>query len=182
MVFPTCTKRKKIKIQASGVDISSDTMFRSRLGMSGTPSSMEWPGLDYAVYNERDQSMILRTLTDPTVIDVFGNHVFMNWTVGELLRQIATSGRLHALIDAGALITGLDNLEVAKVLLVHLPESFKGVVYLSESNDAQRLYTRQPDENGNHDVLLKDARVPTEARFTFFDQVRLVGRVRRVGG
>ena len=180
LVFPRCTSRRKIKIQASGTDISADTIFHARLGMSGTPSSMEWPGLDYAVFNKVDQAKTLKTLTDPSIMNVFHDKVFMQWTVKGLLREVASSGRVHALIDTGALITGFDNREVAQELLEHLPPKFHGVAYLNEKTDAQTLLLRvKPGETGpgsaDTDPLLKDARVPMESRFTFYDQIHTTG-------
>ena len=56
------------------------------------------------------------------------------WTVKSLLRHVARAEpRLSALIDTGALITGLSNKEVARYLLAHgLGRWCEGVVFLDE--------------------------------------------------
>ena len=55
-------------------------------------------------------------LTDPDVVSVEIARV--GWTVSSLLRHVASAEpRLHALIDTGALITGLGNKGVAQRLL-----------------------------------------------------------------
>ena len=50
------------------------------------------------------------------------------WTAKSLLVDIAQSeDPFHALIDTGALVTGMDNEEVAEVLLEHLPQWYETV-------------------------------------------------------
>ena len=50
-----------------------------------------------------------------------------NWSAKSLLVDIAQSeDPFHALIDTGALVTGMDNEEVAEVLLEHLPQWYEG--------------------------------------------------------
>lgn len=66
-----------------------------------------------------------------------------NWTVYSLLDQIAqsTQPRYHALIDTGALITGLSNYEVAVYLLQHGLQGMAGVVFL-DSLDRKMILVR----------------------------------------
>jgi hypothetical protein len=57
----------------------------------------------------------------------------LGWTAKGLLKDICTADPpFHALIDTGALITGMDNEEVARYLLKYLPEWMEGVVYLDK--------------------------------------------------
>ena len=49
----------------------------------------------------------------------------------------------HALVDTGALITGFDNLGVARFMVDHMP-TIKGCVFL-DSNDQQQVYMREGD-------------------------------------
>ena len=78
-------------------------------------------------FHTGDDARILETLTDPTVAEVWP--LDDNWSPTSFLEQVARSGA-HALIDAGALITGLNNLGVATELLKLLPETYQAVVYL----------------------------------------------------
>ena len=59
-----------------------------------------------------------------------------SWTVQSLLKDIAkqTDPPVHALIDTGALITGMDNREVVEFLMLHLHDDMEGVVYLDRSD------------------------------------------------
>ena len=58
--------------------------------------------------------MMVHYLTDPAVAShrLLGN----DWSVQKLLGEVATSTDppFHALIDGGALVTGMTNLEVAR--------------------------------------------------------------------
>ena len=72
---------------------------------------------------------------------------------------------VHALIDAGALITGYTNLEVAGRLLPLLGAEFGGVVYLDEG-DHKAILLR-----GGGTMGLERCGLPKERRFSFFDQV-----------
>lgn len=59
-------------------------------------------------------AMMVHYLTDPAVAShrLLGN----DWSVQKLLGEVATSTDppFHALIDGGALVTGMTNLEVAR--------------------------------------------------------------------
>ena len=77
----------------------------------------------------------------------------------------------HALIDTGALITGMDNLEVARFLLLHLPPAlFDGVVYLDRS-DRQMILLR----DSMRSTSLAQCGMPWHRRFSFYDQVHTTG-------
>ena len=96
-----------------------------------------------------------------------------DWTVGTILKTIATAEPpLHALIDAGALITGKSNRAVAKFLLENGLEWAEGCVFLDE-NDAQMILMRR----GPWEVipLARVAAMPQSKRFSFYDQVHTTG-------
>ena len=76
---------------------------------------------------------------------------------------------VHALIDAGALITGYSNLEVAATLLPLLPAEFGGVVYLDQGGNKAILL------RGGGTMGLERCGLPKERRFSFFDQVHTTG-------
>jgi hypothetical protein len=96
-----------------------------------------------------------------------------DWTVDNILKTIATAEPpLHALIDAGALITGKSNRAVAKFLLENGLEWAEGCVFLDE-NDAQMILMRR----GPWEVipLARVAAMPYSKRFSFYDQVHTTG-------
>ena len=94
------------------------------------------------------------------------------WSPHSLLRAMATSEspRHHALIDTGALITGMTNLEVAKALLSLGLAWCEGVIFLDEL-DRKMVLVRSTGR------LLKMQRcgVPADKRFAFYDQVHTTG-------
>ena len=85
---------------------------------------------------------MLATLTNPEVV----SHEMMSgdWSVNALLRRIAKSQSppFHALIDVGALVTGMSNLEVARFLLENGLNGFEGVVFL-DRKDRKRVLVRR---------------------------------------
>lgn len=58
--------------------------------------------------------MMIHYLTDPTVASY--RLLDTDWSVMRLLAEVATSTQppFHAMIDGGALVTGMTNLEVAR--------------------------------------------------------------------
>ncbi len=90
------------------------------------------------------------------------------WDAYSLLDFVARSQDppFHALIDTGALITGLSNKAVAEYLLKTGLTDMKGVVYLDEL-DRQMVLLRK----GLKVVKLADSGLAWGERFTFFDQV-----------
>ena len=79
---------------------------------------------------------MLRFLTDPTVTSQ--EILPQDWSVLQILDSIAGvhsgTSPYHALIDTGALITGMSNLEVARYLLERGLRGVDGVVYLFASD------------------------------------------------
>ena len=89
---------------------------------------------------------MLATLTDPTVCTA--THLGSKWSATSILDTIASSGtegsvlpRIRALIDTGALITGMSNEEVAWYLLTKGGEGANaglvhcdGVVFLDDAD------------------------------------------------
>lgn len=78
---------------------------------------------------------------------------------------------MHALIDTGALITGMDNLQVARFLLRTGLTSMDGVVFLDNRN-RQMVLLRS---NDGKPVRLADCGVAWDKRFTFYDQFHTTG-------
>jgi hypothetical protein len=76
----------------------------------------------------------------------------------------------HALIDTGALITGLSNKDVAEYLLQVGLQDMKGVVFLDEQ-DRQMVMLRK----GLKVMKLAESGLAWSERFTFYDQVHTTG-------
>lgn len=133
--------------------------------LAGTPSSLLPLEMGECNFSKGDDAKMLRTLTNP---DVVTHHALPNdWSVRSLLEDIAAlDPPANALIDAGALVTGMSNREVAEYLLPVFPH-FDGVVYLEQGGHKKILL------RGGKDFDLDRCGVPKEKRFTFFDQVRL---------
>ena len=139
-VFPRAITYHRLKLQASGMDIGSDTLFATRLGFSGTPSNLLPPSLWPCKFQEGTQATVLRTLMDPAVVGL--KRLRGAWTPREVLVLVARGG-YRALIDTAALITGLSNHDVAKFVLHYRKapsaaagggESYDVAVYLDEHN------------------------------------------------
>ncbi|CAK0882399.1 unnamed protein product [Prorocentrum cordatum] len=105
------------------------------------------------------------------------------WNARSLLQVVATSRapKISALIDTGALITGLTNYEVACFLLgleesesyrgwKGLDDSYRGCVFIDEK-DVKKILVR-----ATRTVLnLADCGIPLEERFCFYDQIHTTG-------
>ena len=92
------------------------------------------------------------------------------WNVFTILDHIATANPpYHALIDTGALVTGLNNKAVAEYLLQAGLKDMQGVVFLDEL-DRQMVLLR-----GGKVVKLADSGLAWNERFSFYDQVHTTG-------
>ena len=99
-------------------------------------------------------------------------YVDVGWTVQSLLDSIAYADPpFHALIDTGALITGLSNIQVAKYLLHEdrLP-GFEGVVFLDDLGRKVALLRAT-----GRVVLLEECGISLDKRFAFYDQIHTTG-------
>lgn len=115
------------------------------------------------------EGKIVHTLCDPAVMSY---SIKRNWTVRSLLRDVATqSPPLHALLDVGALITGMTNREVAAYLLQAGLPTMQGCAYIDRSNKKMILLRADPSTA----VPLAQAGVARHLRFSFYDQVHCTG-------
>ena len=167
-VFPECLHHKRKKISATGEELGGDALFRVRLGFSGTPSTLLPRSLGQCDFEPGTEGQIARVLSDPNIVSA---KQFDDWSVKQLLLQIATaSPPIHALIDTGAVITGLESLEVAALMLKQGLVTMTGVVYVNSSG-AKVILTR-----GAHEpVPLDQSSVQPAHRFTFYDQHHTTG-------
>eukprot|EP01012_Entosiphon_sulcatum_P009332 TRINITY_DN1521_c0_g2_i1.p1 TRINITY_DN1521_c0_g2~~TRINITY_DN1521_c0_g2_i1.p1 ORF type:complete len:4962 (-),score=1074.52 TRINITY_DN1521_c0_g2_i1:73-14958(-) len=169
-VFPTHTPHQTVKLSASGQEVGGDMLFGRRLGFSGTPSDLLPRELGRCGYEQGTDGLMMHTLMSPGIVSF--THVEPGWSVRSLLDAIAYADPpFHALIDTGALITGLSNLQVAKYLLQddRLP-GFEGVVFLDEL-DRKVVLLRSTGRV----VLLEECGMGLERRFAFYDQIHTTG-------
>ena len=168
-IFPKTMNFQRLKVSACGHELGSSMLFGTRLGFSGTPSNLLPVDLGICQFEPGSEGKIVHTLTSAKVMSA---SVKRNWTAQSLLRDIATQTTppANVLIDTGALITGMDNREVAEFLLVHLRESVEGVVYLDRS-DRKMILMRE----GGRSIGLDQCGVSPEKYFSFYDQVHTTG-------
>ena len=173
VVLPDTTAHQPSKLSASGQDLGGEMLFGVRIGFSGTPSSLLPLEMGECQWAKGDDAKMLRTLTAPEIVSV--RKLPDDWSVRSLLERLAAMEPLpSALIDAGALVTGLTNEEVAAALIPLLPASaIDGVVFL-EAGGKKRILLR-----AGHAMDLERCGVPKERRFAFFDQVHTTGRTSR---
>ena len=169
IIFPDIMKHQTIKLSASGQELGSTFLFSRRIGFSGTPSELIPTELGKCHYEKGSDGQMLQYLTDPSIasFDVLP----LDWTVTSVLDRIATADPpFHALIDTGALITGMTNLEVARYLLVKGLPMMEGVVFL-DSEDRKMILVR----DGFRVMSLTQSGIPDEKRFSFYDQIHTTG-------
>ena len=168
-VFPATMNFQKLKISASGHELGSSLLFQKRIGFSGTPSNLLPKDLGTCRYEPGSDGRVLHVLSSPRVVTWEEQK---NWSAKSLLRDIARSSRhFHALIDTGALITGMDNEQVARFLLEHLPEEmYEGVVFLDRGD--RKMFLQR---SSMRCIPLSQCGVRPVKRFTFYDQVHTTG-------
>ena len=170
VTFPSFMQHQLRKLSASGQELGGDMLFGNRLGFSGTPSDLLPLDLGRCGYEKGSDGKMISVLTDPRTVSV--QRTDARWTVKSLLRRVATAEpRLNALIDTGALITGLSNKAVASYLLANgLGRWCEGVVFLDE-HDEKTILVRATGRL----LKLSQCGIAVERRFCFYDQVHTTG-------
>ena len=167
--FPQTMLHQALKLSANAQELGGDLLFRVRLGFSGTPSDLLPLELGTCNYAAGDDAKMLHVLTSTD--NVTYNPLPFDWSVDSLLGEIANARpAFHVLIDTGALITGLTNLQVAQQLLLHGLSEVDAVVFLDDL-DRKMVLLRV----GFKVVELAECGVALERRFTFYDQVHTTG-------
>jgi hypothetical protein len=145
--FPETMEHQNMKLSANGQDLGSDLLFERRIGFSGTPSQLLPLELGKCHYEGGSDGKMLHILTDPEVVSV--KKVADDWSVMGVLDMIASADPpFQALIDTGALITGLSNQEVAQHLLSRGLSSMQGVVFLDQ-HDRKMILVRADADAGS---------------------------------
>eukprot|EP01087_Luapelamoeba_hula_P004848 TRINITY_DN1482_c0_g1_i1.p1 TRINITY_DN1482_c0_g1~~TRINITY_DN1482_c0_g1_i1.p1 ORF type:complete len:4317 (-),score=602.49 TRINITY_DN1482_c0_g1_i1:51-13001(-) len=168
-IFPAYMRHQVVKLSESGQALGGDMLFGRRIGFSGTPSDLMPIELGVCGYEKGSDGLILNYLTDPAIVSQ--EIIEEGWTVKSLLNEIARANPpYHALIDTGALITGMTNYEVAAYLLAHGLQNFEGVVFLDEL-DRKMILVRATGRV----LKLAQCGIPDKKRFAFYDQVHTTG-------
>ena len=111
VVLPDTTAHQPSKLSANGQDLGGEMLFSTRIAFSGTPSSLLPLEMGECRFAQGDDAKMLATLTNPRVVHT--DALPTGWSVAAVLEKVAAlRPPVHALIDAGALITGYSNLEV----------------------------------------------------------------------
>ena len=114
-IVPESCSHQGMKLSACGQELGGDLLFRRRLGFSGTPSDLLPVELGKCQYERGSEGKMLHLLTDAK--DVMSAELLGDgWTAVAAASRGAVGTPL-ALIDTGALVTGMTNLEVAHFLL-----------------------------------------------------------------
>jgi len=106
-------------------------IFASRVGFSGTPSDLLPISLRTWQYEEGTTAKVVRTFLDPAIC-ASEVRVLEGALASRKLLDRAGGGEFHALVDSGALITGLTNREIAAELVRRLPPTFDAVAYIDD--------------------------------------------------
>jgi Ca2+-binding EF-hand superfamily protein len=169
-LFPTCMHHQLFNLSASGQELGNGMLFSTSLGFSGTPSDLLPLELGKCIYERGSDGKVLAVLTSNKVVSY---SIKPKWSVLSLLRDIALhrSPIFHCLIDTGALITGLENREVAAYLLENGLNDMDGCVYL-DSNDQQMVLLRS---NPTVPLPRSQCGIAPSKLFTFFDQIHTTG-------
>lgn len=165
-VFPDVLRHQPQKLLASGQDLGADMLFSVRLGFSGTPSDILPKQLGGCNYEPGTDAEMIRVLTSPDVIQC---KLAENSEVDSLLELVANGG-FNALIDTGALITGLSNEQVARKLLEKGLKGMEACVFLDHNNNKMIV-----DRSDGPAVPLHQSGISIQQRFSFYDQVHTTG-------
>jgi hypothetical protein len=116
---------------AERLPLSRPTSFCRWLRMHADQRGCPFPAR--CLFLRRLCGQVMRVLADSRVM---GHTILRRWSLLGLLKRVAqsTQPRFHALIDIGALITGLPNVEVARTLLHFGLAGLDGVVFLDDSD------------------------------------------------
>jgi hypothetical protein len=192
-VFPETMRHQGLKLSASGQDLGGEMLFGRRLGFSGTPSDLLPVELGRCEYEKGSDGKMINFFTSAAITSfaligtgapgsgtvtaaetasgsamATGAAAGAAWSPRSLLKLIATTTSptpYHALIDTGALITGMTNYEVAAYLLDEGLTGMDGVVFLDE-DDRQMILLR----HNRRVVKLSECGVARNRRFSFYDR------------
>ncbi|CAJ1446714.1 unnamed protein product [Effrenium voratum] len=169
-IFPKATPTQVKKYSACAQELASPKIFKVHLGFSGTPSNVLPWTMPAVEFDEATDGQTLAILASPQVVSL--QWLRSGWTPRTLLDLIATrQPPFCALIDTGALLCGLENEEVAKLLMEGpLSQVKEACVFLTRADLPMILL-----KGASHAVPLEDANILPEKRFCYFDQPHTTG-------
>eukprot|EP01059_Diplonema_ambulator_P001287 TRINITY_DN11037_c0_g1_i6.p1 TRINITY_DN11037_c0_g1~~TRINITY_DN11037_c0_g1_i6.p1 ORF type:complete len:2473 (+),score=747.89 TRINITY_DN11037_c0_g1_i6:4581-11999(+) len=162
------------QLSASGQELASSLLSSHRVAFSGTPNDLLPDGIGKCEYAEGDDGEMVNTLSAAAVVTV----ETIDRNPHELLKKVATavnadgSPMYTAMIDTGALITGMSNREVAERLFAYNLQQ-RGVVYLDD--EGRRTVLLKGSQGKFRDVPLEQSGLPLAERFTFYDHIHTTG-------
>jgi hypothetical protein len=168
-------KNSSHQLQASGADLGGDAIFRGRVGFSGTPSDLLPHGMGCCHFEPGSEAAMIRVLSSESSV---GKPIeLVKWAVDDLLMKVAAHDPpLRALIDVGALVTGMSNDQVAEKLLEldarNKNPRFEACVFLNE-HDIEMVKVRKGNETTR--LSYSPYKDKPELRFTFYDQIHTTG-------
>lgn len=169
LIFPEVLAYQGLKLSACGQELGGDLLFGKKIGFSGTPSDILPQELGSCQYERGSDGKVVHYLTSPDIAKI--EMVPAKWDAKSILEMIAQANPpYHALIDTGALITGMTNKAAAEYMLKVGLSTMKGVVFLDEE-DRQMVLLRQ----GMKVVKLADCGLAFGERFSFYDHVHTTG-------
>ncbi len=168
-------KNASHQLQASGADLGGDVLFHGRVGFSGTPSDLLPHGMGPCHFELGSEAAMIRALSSQSSM---GTPIKLTaWDVDKLLEKVASHDPpLRALIDVGALVTGMSNQQVAERLLEldarNKNPRFEACVFLNE-HDIEMVKIRKGGETTR--LSYSPYKDKPELRFTFYDQIHTTG-------
>ncbi|CAE7948105.1 hypothetical protein AK812_SmicGene21298 [Symbiodinium microadriaticum] len=175
-IFPKATPSQTKKLSACAQELASPSLFKVRLGFSGTPSNILPSSLPSVEFDGTTDGKTMAILSSPHLVQI--HHLKSGWTPQSVLRYVANRRpRFCALIDTAALLCGLENEEVAKRLMDSpLTEGVgqdakEACIFLARGTDLPMILLK----GAASAVPLEDANILPEKRFCYFDQPHTTG-------
>ncbi|CAE7493479.1 unnamed protein product [Symbiodinium necroappetens] len=175
-IFPKATPCQTKKLSACAQELASPSLFKVRLGFSGTPSNILPSSLPSVEFDGTTDGKTMAILSSPHLVQI--HHLKSGWTPQSVLRYVANRRpRFCALIDTAALLCGLENEEVAKWLMDSPLTEGEGqdakeaCIFLARGTDLPMILLK----GAASAVPLEDANILPEKRFCYFDQPHTTG-------
>eukprot|EP01054_Gregarina_sp_Poly1_P001915 Gregarina_sp_Poly_1__1914@NODE_14_length_23033_cov_86_212880_g12_i0_p1_GENE_NODE_14_length_23033_cov_86_212880_g12_i0NODE_14_length_23033_cov_86_212880_g12_i0_p1_ORF_typecomplete_len4528_score709_71DUF3638/PF12340_8/3e40DUF3638/PF12340_8/0_00021DUF3645/PF12359_8/4_9e12Nop14/PF04147_12/0_42Cwf_Cwc_15/PF04889_12/20_NODE_14_length_23033_cov_86_212880_g12_i089614479 len=179
LAFPLTLKSSPYQLVASGQHLGSYSLFKRKIGFSGTPSSLLPPEFGECQFEEGSDGQMFSMLVSSDVTCC--GELPVDWTP-QIILEIAAGRKqcalplqkYHALIDVGALVTGYSNEESSVILNESLDEDFVGVMFFGEGD---RKMLMNKNLGGLRNMIQQDnSDIIPSRRFTFYDHTHSYGQ------
>ncbi|MFA5880170.1 MAG: DUF3638 domain-containing protein [Candidatus Margulisiibacteriota bacterium] len=168
IIFPKELQYFEFQISSNAQDLAGKLSSAFKIGFTGTSEEETCPeALTVHADGKTNAEMI-------TVLTTLGKATVANLSAAitprEILSRIDFSTH-NAFIDAGGLITGMTNLEIAKLLLKQSENTrIQAIVYYDDATKEQMIL-----KQGQAPQLLAGHDINPAYRFTFYDHVHTTG-------